>query len=175
MTPSEYQSFYDELLNKNIKLINSPEEYKHCHYLPESYSIIESLTPKSYWFNKLDDQAIVKLKEQFGNQPIIVKDFVKSEKHHWQEACFIPDASNKDCVQAVVERFLDLRGDALNEGLVFRKFEELEFLTTHSQSGMPLTKEFRMYFANGKLVQTFDYWTRAIMATWFQTLRCLMK
>ena len=58
----------------------------------------------------------------------------------------------------VVDKFIELRGDSLNEGLVFRKFEELEYLAEHSKSGMPLTKEFRIFFANKKIVKVFDYW-----------------
>ena len=46
----------------------------------------------------------------------------------------------------------------MNKGLVFRKFEDLEFLTNHSKSKMPLTKEFRLFFLHGKLIQAFNYW-----------------
>ena len=49
-------------------------------------------------------------------------------------------------------------GNYLNEGLVFRQFDELEYLVDHSQSGMPLTKEFRVFFVNKTVVSVFDYW-----------------
>ena len=35
------------LLEKNLQLINSPIEYKNCHYLSECYKFIENFTPKS--------------------------------------------------------------------------------------------------------------------------------
>ncbi|MDO5968455.1 ATP-grasp domain-containing protein [Flavivirga aquimarina] len=158
LTPNQYRNLYDGLQKKNIKLINSPAEYKHCHYLPDSYEKIESKTPKSNWTTKLDKDSILKLTKEFGDSPIIVKDFVKSEKHNWEEACFIPNASDSSKVKTTVEKFIELRGDSLNEGLVFRQFEELEFLTDHSKSRMPLTKEFRIFFANKKIVKVFDYW-----------------
>ncbi len=158
LTPNQYKNLYDGLLKKNIELINSPTEYKHCHYLPDSYKIIESKTPKSNWTTELTNDAVLELTSNFGKSPIIVKDFVKSEKHNWDEACFIPNASDSDKVKSVVDKFIELRGDSLNEGLVFRQFEELEFLTEHSKSGMPLTKEFRIFFANKKIVKVFDYW-----------------
>lgn len=158
LTPTQYQYLYDGLLAKNIELINSPAEYKHCHYLPDSYEKIESKTPKSRWTTDLNHDAILNLTSEFGNGPIIVKDFVKSEKHDWESACFIPNASDSSKVIATVEKFLELRGESLNEGLVFRQFEQLEFLAEHSKSGMPLTKEFRLYFANKKIVEVFDYW-----------------
>ncbi len=96
--------------------------------------------------------------EVFGNAPIIVKDYVKSQKHYWREACFIPDASDNKQVEKVVNRFLELQGEDLNEGLVFREFVELEELTTHSKSGMPLTKEFRLFVKDGKVIAQFNYW-----------------
>ncbi|UZO79659.1 ATP-grasp domain-containing protein [Aquimarina sp. ERC-38] len=158
LTLTQYQNLYNGLLRKNIELINSPAEYKHCHYLPESYNKIESKTPKSNWTRELNEDSILKLTSEFGDSSIIVKDYVKSEKHNWEEACFIPDASNSDKVKSIVSKFIELRGDSLNEGLVFRQFEELEYLAEHSKSGMPLTKEFRIFFANKKIVKVFDYW-----------------
>lgn len=158
LTPSQYLNLYNGLLKKNIELINSPTEYQHCHYLPDSYDKIESKTPKSNWTTELTNDSIRELTSSFGESPIIVKDFVKSEKHNWDDACYIPNASDSEKVKSVVNKFIELRGDSLNEGLVFRRFEELEFLTDHSKSGMPLTKEFRIFFANKKIVKVFDYW-----------------
>ncbi len=158
LTPTQYKELYEGLLKKNIQLINTPKEYQNCHYFPDSYNQIASRTPKSNWTKLLDAESVSQLVNAFGRNPIIVKDYVKSEKHNWEDACFIPDASDDTKVKAVVERFLELRGSSLNEGLVFRQFEELEFLTAHSKSGMPLTKEFRIFFANKQIVKVFEYW-----------------
>ena len=158
LTPSQYEDLYNGLLNKNIELINSPTEYTNCHYLPESYGVIEQHTPKSNWTEQINDSTILELASQFDNNPIIIKDFVKSEKHNWEDACYIPKASDQEHVKSVVKRFLELRGTSLNKGIVFRQFEELEFLTDHSISGMPLTKEFRVFFYQNKLASIFDYW-----------------
>ena len=161
LTPEQYSSFYESLANKNIHLINSPEEYSHTHYLPNSYSLIQDRTPTTVFLpisGQADFANINKLLTKFGTSPIMVKDYVKSEKHYWTEACFIPDASDKEKVKAVTERFLELRGSSLNKGLVYREFIELEFLTDHSKSGMPLTKEFRLFWLNGEILSSFKYW-----------------
>ncbi len=158
LRPEDYEKLYEGLLNKNIRLINNAQEYRHCHYLPESYERIKSYTPKSNWTTDLEIDKILNKTFEFAENPIIVKDYVKSEKHNWEEACFIPKASDIEKVKSVVDKFIELRGDSMNEGLVFRQFEELEFLTEHSKSGMPLTKEFRVFFANGAIVSVFDYW-----------------
>ncbi|QXP59002.1 ATP-grasp domain-containing protein [Olleya sp. HaHaR_3_96] len=158
MTPNIYEQFYNGLLKKNIELINNPTEYKHCHYLPESYDKIIDETPQSNWSKDITESNVIRLSNAFGIKPIIVKDYVKSEKHNWNDACFIPNASDKHQVKEIVNRFLELRGDYLNEGIVFREFIALEFLTEHSKSKMPLTKEFRIVFLNKKVVQIFNYW-----------------
>lgn len=158
MTPNIYVNFYNELLKKNIQLINNPEEYIHCHYLPESYHKIIDETPKSNWTKDISQKSINELSNEFASKSIIVKDYVKSEKHNWNDACFIPNAADKNKVHEVVNRFIELRGNYLNEGIVFREFVELEFLTEHSKSKMPLTKEFRIVFLNKKVIQIFNYW-----------------
>ncbi|MFB7142788.1 ATP-grasp domain-containing protein [Gottfriedia sp. NPDC056225] len=162
LTPNYYKMLYNALTKKNIYLVNTPEEYKHCHYLPESYSVIKDKTPKTTWilkeeidenFNKIFDKV-----QTFGNNPIIIKDFVKSRKHDWVEACFIPKASDKENVEKTVKKFIELQGSELNEGIVFREFLNLEFLTKHHQSQMPLSKEFRVFFLNGKPISMLHYW-----------------
>ncbi len=161
LTPALYEVLYKGLLTRNIRLINDPTEYKHCHYLPESYALIEGYTPESVWMEVKEDfgvYEVLPLVKQFGDSPLIVKDYVKSEKHFWETACFIPSASDEAKVKEVVAAFLALRESELNEGLVFRKFEKLTFLTQHSQSDMPLTLEYRLIFANKTLIAVLDYW-----------------
>ncbi len=158
LTPNQYDALYQGLLAKNIRLINNPEEYQHCHYLPYSYHKIKDFTPLTTWTNNLTTNAILEAVSVFKHCPIIVKDYVKSEKHNWERACYIPNASDIEKLTSVTNKFIELRGASLNEGLVFRKFEELEFLTDHSKSKMPLTKEFRLFFANKKLVSILNYW-----------------
>ena len=161
LKPGLYETLYYSLLKKNIELINNPAEYKFCHYLPESYETIKGLTPKTtfkelkFEFKIEDFQKEINV---FGNQPIIIKDYVKSQKHYWNEACFIPNVSDSEKAHAVISKFIELQDSDLNEGLVFRKFVALEELTKHSESGMPLTKEFRVFVKNGEVMTIFKYW-----------------
>jgi len=163
LTPQKYAELYESLLNKNVQLINDPSAYKHCHYLPEWFPLLSSRTPKSAWLTLMPgdsislDATLEKLFD-FVGKSAIVKDFVKSAKHHWLEACFIPDATDREHVDKVVQRFVELRGDELEGGLVFREFIELEPLATHSKSGMPLTVEFRLFVLDGKIIYCAKYW-----------------
>jgi len=62
----------------------------------------------------------------FGSAPVVLKDFVKSRKHEWEAACFIPSPAERSGVERVVHRFLELQGTDLAGGLVFREFVESE-------------------------------------------------
>jgi hypothetical protein len=157
----EYQILYQGLQQQKLHLINSPKQYLNCHYFPNSYHKIEAYTPSSIYFEvrgEVDFQDIVDKLTIFEGKPVIVKDYVKSEKHYWEQACFIPSSTRLTDVERVTSQFLNLRGNYLNQGLVYREFVELEPLTIHSKSGMPLTKEFRLFYLNGKLLTYAQYW-----------------
>jgi len=54
----------------------------------------------------------------------VIKDFVKSRKHEWTEACYIPDLADTVHLHQVVKTFVGLQDDALAGGLVVRSFEQ---------------------------------------------------
>lgn len=161
LTPKQYSNLYEDLLSKNYKLINNVIEYQNCHYLPDSLEFIEGKTPKSVFEKFENSQSIEKLIEKtkmFGSKSVILKDYVKSEKHDWETACYVPNASNIENLKNSIENLIKLRGKYLNEGIVVREFIGLKDLTIHSKSGMPLTEEYRLFFFNQKLVEIYDYW-----------------
>lgn len=161
LTPKQYARLYADLLAKNFELINSPEQYQNCHYLPDSLRFIESKTPKSI-FQKLENEhsieELIGKAKVFGQKPVVIKDYVKSEKHHWETACFVKDASDIEKLKQTIQNLINLRGKYLNEGIVIREFIEFNSLTTHSKSGMPLTEEYRLFFCNKKLISIYPYW-----------------
>ena len=159
MTPRQYRQLYDALAGRNIRLINDPDQYRHCHYLPDSYPIIKRLTPRSVWLTgDLSIDRILEALAPFGDHPVMIKDFVKSRKHEWADACFIPSAADRDAVERVVGRFLELQGDDLNEGLVFREFVEFRPVGVHPRSGMPLTEEYRIFWMDARPVFWSPCW-----------------
>jgi len=162
LNPNQYALLYDALSTKNYRLINSPTEYKNCHYLPDSYKFICGHTSKTIWLTVNNQQVnyeqVFTEIEVFGNSSLIVKDFVKSQKHYWDTACFVPSATEKQKVKSVISKFVELQNKDFNEGLVIREFIELKDLTIHSKSGMPLKQEYRLFFLNGQLLGCYDYW-----------------
>lgn len=158
---TQFAMLSDALAARGVLLINDPTAYRHCHYLPEWYPRFEGHTPRSVWLqggSELPMDAIQRALRPFGARPVLVKDFVKSRKHEWDTACYIPSAADGAAVARVVQRFLELQGADLSEGLVFREFVPLEPLATHAKSGMPLTKEWRIFFLDGAPILTVEYW-----------------
>ena len=163
LRPDDYRALYDALQTRNLLLINSPDAYRHCHLLPASYDRIEAHTPRTIWLplpECLDENKVRAALQTWGDKPVIVKDYVKSRKHEWHEACFIPDACDDVAALRVVARFLELQGDDLIGGLVFREYVELKTIGAHARSQMPLSREFRLFFLNGRLLTAANYWTQ---------------
>ena len=49
--------------------------------------------------------------EQFGRPAGIVKDFVKSAKHRWNEVCFIPAATGRNRFNEILAAFIEAGGN----------------------------------------------------------------
>jgi hypothetical protein len=54
----------------------------------------------------------------------VLRDYVKSMKHYWHEAAYIPDAADHAAAWQVAARFLELRDDDFTGGFVLRRFEK---------------------------------------------------
>lgn len=160
MKPEMYEKFYNLLEEKGIILMNTPEEYKRYHLLPGWYQDLKKETIPSIWENEgALDSAINLIRNAQGSY--VIKDFVKSRKHEWYDACYIPDIENKEHVKKVVSNFIDRQGSSLVGGIVFREFVSLKSIGFHERSGMPISEEYRIFVFAGKVLYTDDYWERS--------------
>lgn len=163
LRPDQYTQLYAALQQRGVRLVNDPKTYARTHLLPNWYDRIVEHTPRSVWLplqagEALDEEKLTTLLQTFNDHPLIVKDYVKSHKHEWAEACFIPSASDRQGVERMVRRFLELQGSDLEGGLVFREYVEYKPLGTHSRSGMPLTREYRIFWLDNTAMATMPYW-----------------
>ena len=155
-----YEALYEALAARGVKLVSSPRAYATTHLLPSWYPALRAVTPESRWLPKteLGVESAVELAAELGDAPLIVKDYVKSRKHEWDEACFIPKGSDRDVARRVIECFLERQGEDLSGGLVLRRFVPLSELGPHPRSGMPMSLEYRVFVANGRPLLTVPYW-----------------
>jgi hypothetical protein len=161
LKPVRYAALHAALTSRGVVLVNDPAAYRFCHYLPESYAAMEGRTPRTVWLplvGEPDLDVVMHLLRPFGDGPLVLKDYVKSQKHYWNEACYIPRADDRAAVERSVRRFLELQGAELNEGLVFREFVPLKVIGRHPQSGMPLSAEVRTFWYDRRLALAEGYW-----------------
>ncbi|MBW5483888.1 ATP-grasp domain-containing protein [Streptomyces bambusae] len=129
MVPAERYAALDEALRaRGGSLAVTPDEYRRAHELPGWYAAFAHLTPAGAWLPAAPGQpptadGLTALARRLPAGPGIVKDYVKSRKHEWDEACFIPDLADATALRRVVGRFVELQGDALAGGVVLRAFE----------------------------------------------------
>lgn len=159
MPPAYYKLFYEKC---NNALINTPQQYHFCHHFDQWYPTLFDVTPKSIIISKsLDLQYIVDQIIEFMNENdcgVILKDFVKSIKHKWKEACYIPKNSSPLAVMKVLMNFVtiknslqDFRGD-----IVVRKFVDLHVLGYKDET--PMNKEARSFIKDGEIMISSSYW-----------------
>ncbi|HEX9998223.1 MAG TPA: ATP-grasp domain-containing protein [Abditibacterium sp.] len=161
------------LIERGFSLLTSANNYEFAHHFPGFYPFLENYTPRSITIplaefkqgDNLDFAPIAARLQSFGDAPLVVKDWVKSQKHRWHEACFIPRASDLVSAEKVVRRFLELQGEFLTGGVVLRAFLELKSVGTHPKSGLPLTAEWRVFVLDGKPFFTAPYWDGADYGT----------
>lgn len=162
LSAENYSKLYDALRSRGIRLINNANQYRYTHHLPESLPIIAPHTPRTVWMQtdgkNLSYEGIMQMLLPFAGQPLVLKDYVKSAKHYWYQACYISSASDATAVKNTVDHFLKIRGNDFEGGLVFREFVEFQPLADHPQSRMPLTKEYRLFFLNGVPISIIRYW-----------------
>jgi hypothetical protein len=161
INPVDYKILYYDLLSKNYILINDPIQYRNCHFLPDSLKYIGNYTPKTI-FQKIENESsistLVEKVKIFSGKSVIIKDYVKSEKHYWDTAFFVENSNDTIKLTETINNLIELKENDLNEGIVIREYIELNNLTKHSKSGMPLSEEYRLFFYKNKLLCIFNYW-----------------
>lgn len=125
---ARYRELAAALTARGAGLLVSPDDYRRAHELPGWYEVFAAVTPRSVWRGAGPGQPpstedIAALVAPLGTGAGIVKDFVKSRKHEWYEACYLPDLGDTPAVQRVIGRFVELRDGDLAGGVVVRAFE----------------------------------------------------
>ena len=157
MSLNMYENFYNLLFERGIQLINTPKEYAKYHLLPGWYKDFESSTPFSIWSESKNIEDALRLTDGLEGA-FIIKDYVKSRKHEWYDACFIKDIRDKENTERVINNFINRQDSNLEGGVVLRKFESLKSIGNHKDSGMPISEEYRIFVFKGEVLIADNYW-----------------
>ena len=162
VTPSVYQ----KLCALIPSMVVDQKAYEFCYYLPNWYKALgPQLTPYSIWFPQDEfDMKFVKVtptivSSYFKGSALILKDYIKSAKHNWYDACFIMSASNSSEVARVTNNFVDIQGKDLVGGLVYREYIHFKKIGIHPKSKMPLAHEWRFFVYRGNIFYKAPYWS----------------
>jgi hypothetical protein len=128
-TAAEYTALAAALTGRGTPPAVPPEHYRAAHELPGWYDAFAALTPASVWspvapHRPPEPAALTALVRPLRPGPLVIKDYVKSRKHEWDEACHVPDGADTARLHATVTRLVELAGDGLAGGVVVREFEE---------------------------------------------------
>jgi hypothetical protein len=151
MSESLYAALFGALVAKGYRPVTTPEQYVQAHYLPNAYPLLQGRTPDSVWIEGKDVAAAWENFEQLGRPAAIVKDFVKSAKHRWNEACFIPAGTERIRFNEILAAFLEARGTQFEKGIVLRRFHNFVKLADDIR-GQPVHEEYRLFMWDGSLL-----------------------
>ncbi|ADB34048.1 conserved hypothetical protein [Kribbella flavida DSM 17836] len=124
LSSAQYAAFEQALHARGVRLRTSAAEYRTAHELPGWYDALAPVTPESVWTDGDDLAELVKAARRLGDGPAVLRDYVKSMKHYWSEAAYLPDVTDEAAVERVGARFRELRDDAFAGGFVVRRFEQ---------------------------------------------------
>jgi hypothetical protein len=131
MTSAQYAVLATALKDRGTTLLTLPEDYRRAHELPGWYDTFAGLTPHSVWLPlspgvRPAHETLEKLVRPLADGPAIVKDYVKSRKHEWDAACFVPDVRDTSGLHRVVAELVERQGESLAGGVVVREYEPYE-------------------------------------------------
>lgn len=125
LSAAGYAAFAAALGARQVTLRTDPDQYRRAHELPGWYATAAALTPESRWTVGVDRTDFDRVRTGLGVGPAVLRDWTKSAKHHWHEACFVPELADAQAAWRIATRLRELRDDDFTGGFVLRRFEPL--------------------------------------------------
>ncbi|POM24393.1 hypothetical protein BTM25_30220 [Actinomadura rubteroloni] len=129
LTGDAYAALAEALRGRGTTLLTHPDDYRRAHELPGWHDTFAGITPASVWRPLSpggDVGDLTDLVRPLRPGPAVVKDYVKSRKHEWEAACFVPEVKDAAALRAVVAEMVALQDEFLAGGVVVREFEEFD-------------------------------------------------
>lgn len=155
-TEEVYRQVYQALLAKGYRLVSTPEQYAEVTYFPNYYPKIRSASPAAVWTDSSDPYLAWSQSRKLGDGPFVLKDHIKSAKHMWHEACFIPNGAGREHFESVAEALRNEQGKLFNRGFVVKQYVPLRSRGS-SPREYPMCEEYRLFFWQRKLLVASHY------------------
>lgn len=143
----DYKYLYNDIIRMGGTTLNTPEQF---NYVADARNWYPDLRMETFlsWFS---------LDQLPKGIPFVVKGTTNSKKFTWKESMY---AETK---QDAIEKAIKLQNDYFfeNQGLFIRKYEKLSTYTKGVHD-LPITKEFRFFVCNQKVIAKGYYWSSHI-------------
>ena len=163
-----YRRFYHALLARGYRLVSTPEQYAEVTYFPNYYPRVREASPAAVWTDTADAYLAWSQSRRLGDGPFVLKDHIKSAKHLWHEACFVPKGAGREQFESIAEALRKEQGKSFHRGFVVKQYVPLRSRGPGPRE-YPMCEEYRLYFWHGKLLVASHYHDRtADRADWSQ-------
>lgn len=144
-----FKELEDDLSISGSKLINNWEQFQYVANF-DYYPDVAEYTFETWFY----DFGHVPYDEE---GPFVLKGRTNSKKRKWKELMFAPDR------KAAIDIYCKLLDDDMisSQGIIIRKYEELEELGKSEITGQPFTNEWRFFFYKGVMLIHDYYWSIA--------------
>jgi ATP-grasp domain, R2K clade family 3 len=133
MSSASYTALADALNARGVRLRTAAAQYRQAHELPGWHPALAAVTPQAAWTDGDGQSGFREACERLGPGPAVLRDYVKSMKHRWHEAAYIPDVADAPAAWKVAARFRELRDDEFTGGFVLRRFEHFASAETRTR------------------------------------------
>jgi hypothetical protein len=159
-TEEVYRRFHEALWSRRYSLVATAEQYAEVTYFPNYYPKIREVAPSAVWTETPDAYLAWSLSRKLGDGPFVLKDHVKSAKHHWHEACFVPRASGRENFERIAENLKREQGKTFFRGFVVKQYVSLRSCG-ESPREYPMCEEYRLFFWKRRLLIASHYHQQA--------------
>lgn len=150
-TEDRYEMLAQKASERNIRLLNTPDQHFRAMQLHLAYPFIKPFTPATAFITGVDglDRAV----SEVGGYPIFIKGDVQSMKSFGPAMCFANTAEvAKDIIKVLAKRKARTLGT-----IAIRAKADLRH-SRESTNGFPLGREYRVFLYNHKVLSLGYYW-----------------
>ncbi|HYH63129.1 MAG TPA: ATP-grasp domain-containing protein [Urbifossiella sp.] len=159
LTEEEYGAFDRALAARGHRLVSTPAQYAEVTYFPNYYPKVRGASPAAVWTDTPDTFLAWSRSRSLGDGPFVLKDHVKSAKHLWHEACFVPKGAGRERFESIAGALLNEQGKSFHRGFVVKQYVPLRSRGTGPRE-YPLCEEYRLFFWRGELLTASHYHDR---------------
>ena len=132
LASGQYAALADAAAATGVVMRTTARQYRQAHELPGWYDAMARVTPTAVWTTGDSEQDFRAAAARLGPGPTVLRDYVKSMKHYWHQACYIPDTADYPAAWKVAARFRELREDDFTGGFVLRRYENFTSAETRT-------------------------------------------